>query len=150
MKWSVGAFVVALLILLGACGAGIGNSNNNSGVNGNWTADLSDPSGNLVFAFTTTFQQNSDNSITGSNLVFATPCFGQGATEIGEVGASGKSSGNVNVAFALNIQSGAPVAGGNNLSMQGALNNNTITGTWVLTGVTSGCTGSGSFTMTRM
>jgi hypothetical protein len=30
------------------------------------------------------------------------------------------------------------------------VNNNAITGTWTLTGVTSGCTGSGNFTMTKM
>jgi hypothetical protein len=29
------------------------------------------------------------------------------------------------------------------------VNNNTITGTWTLAGTTSGCTGTGSFTMNK-
>jgi hypothetical protein len=37
----------------------------------------------------------------------------------------------------------------NVLNLNGTVNKNTVTGTWTLTGNTSGCTGSGSFTMQR-
>jgi len=40
-------------------------------------------------------------------------------------------------------------SGGNQLQLNGALHNNTINGTWTLTGSTSGCTGSGTFTMNK-
>jgi hypothetical protein len=40
--------------------------------------------------------------------------------------------------------------GSNTLTMQGTINNNTVTGTWTLTGLTSGCSGSGTFTMNKM
>ena len=149
------ALVLALALAMAGCGSGSNSSSSssNGNVNGNWTANLTDPNGNPVFAFTTSLVQNSDNSIVGANLNFttATPCFGQGATETGGVGASGNFAGNVNAAFTLSIQSGAPGASGNNmLNLQGTLNNNTISGTWVLTGATSGCSGAGNFTMARI
>ena len=146
------AFVTALAVFLSACGSG--NSNNASNVNGNWTASLTDPNGNPVFSLTTSLTQNSDNSLTVANLNFttATPCFGAGTTATGGIVASGNFSGVVNSAFTLSIQSGQPGTSGNNvLNLQGTVaNGNAITGTWVLTGTTSGCTGSGNFTMTRI
>jgi len=48
----------------------------------------------------------------------------------------------------LTITSATP--SGNTLTLQGTVNNNAITGTWTLTGLTPGCTGSGNFTLTRM
>jgi hypothetical protein len=38
---------------------------------------------------------------------------------------------------------------GNTLTLNGTLTNSTIMGTWTLTGLTSGCTGNGNFTMSR-
>ena len=151
MKRFGSALVIALGLLLSACGSGNSNSSNNN-VNGNWTANLTDPNGNPVFSFTTSLVENSDNSVVGTSINFttATPCFSQGTTVTGGVGASGNFSGNFTAAFTLSIQSTAGTSGNNTLNLQGTVNNNTITGTWVLTGVTSGCSGSGSFTMTRM
>lgn len=47
----------------------------------------------------------------------------------------------------MTVQSSTPT--GNTLTLTGAVTGNTITGTWTLTG-SSGCTGSGAFTMTKM
>jgi hypothetical protein len=49
----------------------------------------------------------------------------------------------------MNIQSTA-TSTNNLLTLQGTVNNNTITGNWTLTGTTAGCTGTGSFTMTKI
>lgn len=152
MKRFLIALLLGLTAMLVACGSGSSNMNTANSVTGNWTASLTNPSGTPVLSFTTSLTQNSDNSITGTNLNFttATPCFGQGATETGGFAASGNFNGTVTSVATLSIQSGPPGSSGNNiLNMQGAFNNNTINGTWMLTGPTSGCTGSGNFTMTR-
>ena len=134
--------------------AGCGGSNSNSDtVSGHWTANLTDLSGNPVFSFTTDLNQNSGGStITGTNLNFttATPCFGSDSTETGGFSFSGNFNGNASGAFTLTIQSGTVNSNGNNtLNLQGTLNNNTVNGTWVLSGNGAGCTGSGNFTMNR-
>jgi hypothetical protein len=47
----------------------------------------------------------------------------------------------------MTVQSSTPT--GNTFTLSGAVSGNTIAGTWTLTG-SLGCTGSGSFTMTKM
>ncbi len=151
MKLFGTTILLSIAILLTACGSS--NNNNNTNVNGNWTATLTDQSGNPVFAFTTSLTTNSDGSVTGTNLTFNTNngCFANGATQTGAFSLTGNFSGSVTGGFSLNIQSPATGATGNNtLSLQGTLNNNAISGTWTLAGLQSGCTGSGTFTMTRM
>jgi hypothetical protein len=157
MKQFVTALVLALILSLVACGSGssngLGSTNTPGNVNGNWTANLVNANGTPVFDFTLSLTQNSDNSVVGTNLTFstATPCFGEATTVSGGVGATGNLSGSVNALFTLSVQSGPAGATGNNtLNLQGTVNNNTITGTWVVTGFTSGCSGSGNFTMTRL
>ncbi len=143
--------LLSVALLLTACGSS--NNNNNTNVNGNWTANLTDQSGNQVFSFTTSLTTNSDNSVTGTNLTFTTNngCFSNGATQTGTFGLTGNFNGNVSGAFSLNVTGPATGSTGNNtLSLQGTLNNNAISGTWALAGLQSGCTGSGNFTMTRM
>ena len=145
------AMLLVLGLILGACGGGSGSSSNTTNnVNGNWTAALSDPSGGPTFALTTSLTQDSGTAVSVTNLSFttATPCFSSGGSETGSFILSGNFDGNVTGAFQLSIQSGTP--SGNQLVLQGTVKNNTISGTWILTGVTSGCTGSGNFTMTKM
>lgn len=139
-------FLAALA--LGGCGGG-----NSSGgtVNGNWTASLmGSGSSTPVFAFSTSLTQSTGTTLSVTNFTFTTasPCFVSGGTETGGFTLAGNFSGNVTGALQMTVQSGNP--GGNTLTLQGSVNNNTITGTWVLSGVTSGCTGSGNFTMTKM
>lgn len=62
---------------------------------------------------------------------------------------SGNFNGNVTGAFGMTISTMFPGTQ-NVLTLQGNVNNNTISGMWTLTGVQSGCTGSGNFTFTKM
>jgi hypothetical protein len=141
--------VWALILLgIGLVLAGCGSSTT---VNGNWTAALmSSNAGNPVFNFSATFTQTSGGNLSITNLQFTTgnPCFAGGATATGGFALSGNMNGVTSGGFQMNIQS-APATGNNQLSLQGTVNNNTITGTWTLTGTTAGCMGSGTFTMNK-
>jgi hypothetical protein len=120
-----------------------------SNINGNWTASLIDTHGNQVLAFNTTITESSNSSLSISHFSFSTnsECFVSGETESGTFALSGDFNGNVTGKFGMNVVSGSP--GGNNLTLTGTVNGNTITGTWSLTGSPT-CTGNGTFTMTRM
>jgi len=140
------AILISALLVLGACGGGNSKQNN---IDGHWTAALTNPDGSPAFDFTTNFTQSGGNGVSVTNFQFTStsPCFVSGETETGSFMLSGDFSGKVTGAFGLNIQSGNP--GGNTLVLQGNVNDNTITGTWTLTGITSGCSGSGNFTLTK-
>ena len=141
----VGVVLLSIWLLgLIACGGGSSNT-----INGNWSATLNNEDGSPAFSFRTTLNQNNGTTITGTNLAFntATPCFSSVHSETGGFTLSGNTNGTVSGGFELTVQSGNP--SGNVLTMTGTVANNTITGTWTLTGVTSGCTGSGNFTMTK-
>jgi hypothetical protein len=138
------------LLVLGLTLIGCGTSSNKAGnVNGNWTATLTDNNGAQVFAFKTSLAEATNGTLTISNFSFSTnsPCFVSGETESGSFALTGNFNGNVAGKFGMNVQSGAP--GGNTLTLSGVVSGNTITGSWTLSGGTS-CTGSGSFTMTKM
>jgi hypothetical protein len=138
------------LLVLGLTLIGCGTSSNKAGsVNGNWTATLRDNNGGQVFAFTTSLVETTSGTLTINNFSFSTnsPCFVAGETESGSFALSGNFNGNVAGKFGMNVQSGSP--GGNTLTLSGVVSGNTITGSWTLSGGPS-CTGSGSFTMTKM
>lgn len=141
--------LVALGSVLVACGGGGGTSGN---ITGNWAATLTNPDGTVAFAFTTSLSQNNGNStVNVTKLSFSTarPCLDSPTTESGSFTLSGDFNGNVTGAFGMTISTMFPGTQ-NVLSLQGNVNNNTISGTWNLTGVQSGCTGSGNFTLTKM
>jgi hypothetical protein len=140
-------FSVLSLFLAGCGGGNPGPGPGN--INGNWTATLSDSGGSPVFAFTTSFHEGTGSDVTVSNFTFTTssPCFASGGTETASFALSGNFGGSVTGSFELTIQSATP--SGNTLTLQGTVKNNVISGTWTLSGVTSGCTGNGSFTITR-
>jgi len=142
------AILVAVGLILVACGGG-GSSSSNS-VTGNWTATLTNTDGTPAFAFTTSLTQSNGTAVTGANLTFTTStgCFSSAASQTGSFVLSGNFNGNITGAFQLTVTSATP--SGNTLTLQGTVNNNAITGTWTLTGLTPGCTGSGNFTLTRM
>jgi hypothetical protein len=145
---AVGITLFAVLVLAG-CGGG--NSSQSGTVNGNWTASLMDNGTSTpVFAFTTVLSESTGSSLNVTQFKFtsSSPCFVSGETETGGFSLTGDFNGNVKGAFQMAVQSGNP--SGNTLTLQGTANGNTITGTWILSGVSSGCTGSGNFTMTRM
>jgi hypothetical protein len=144
MKRSFVNLILFSTMLLAACGGG-----NSGNVNGTWTASLTNPDGSPAFNFTTSLTQNNGTNVSGTNINFTTssPCFSTVSSETGGFTLSGNTNGVTTGSFELTIQSGTP--SGNVMTLNGTLNNNTITGTWTLTGVTSGCTGNGNFTMNR-
>src|SRR3954452_13601551 len=142
--------VLAVVGILSACGGG--NSQTNM-LTGNWTAALSDPNGSPALAFTTSLQQsNGGSTVNVSNLSFTTnqSCFPSGSTATGAFVLSGNFNGQTSGSFQMTVQSDTSTANSNLLTLQGTDHNNVISGTWTLTGVTSGCTGSGNFIMNRM
>jgi len=133
------------------CGCGGGSSSSPANISGNWNATLmSSGNSSPVLSFTTSFAQSNGSSlnVTRFNFTTSSPCFVSDETESAGFTLAGNFNGDVTGAFQLAVQSGSP--SGNTLTLQGSVNNATISGTWVLSGVTSGCTGSGSFTMTKM
>ena len=141
---------VAMLLLVGVMLVGCGsNSNNKGNVSGNWTATLMDTQGNQSFAFTTVLVDQGDGNVSVSKFGFSSNsnCFVSGTTETGTFGLTGNFNGNVKGTFGMTITSGTP--SGNTLTLSGTVNGSTISGTWSLIG-SLGCTGSGTFTMTKM
>jgi hypothetical protein len=130
--------------------AGCGSNSHNGNINGNWTAALmNSSSGTPAFNFTTTLTEMTNGGLSVTNLSFSTnsPCFASGTTATGGFTLSGNQNGVTSGGFAMNITSNG--ASSNVLALQGTVQNNTITGTWALTGTTAGCAGSGNFTMNK-
>jgi hypothetical protein len=136
-------------------GCGGGSSSSNSNINGNWKATLTNPDGTPAYAFTTSFTQSSGNdTVTVTNFSFTTAgsCFSsQSTAETGSFALSGNFNGNVAGTFGMNITTMFPGSQTQNvLALQGTVTGgNTISGTWNLTGQ-SGCSGKGTFTITKM
>jgi len=145
MKW----FAAVLLLLISLALIGCGSNSNASNINGNWNATLISGGNSTAFTFGTSLMVNGDGSLSISNFSFTTssPCFVSGETESGSFTLTGNFNGMVNGKFGYAVQSGSPT--GNALTLSGTANGNTISGTWTLTG-SSGCTGSGTFTMTKV
>ena len=146
MKQFAVTFVALISLALIGCGS---NSSNPTNINGTWNATLINSGNATVFTFGTALTVNGDSSLSVSNFSFSTnsPCFVSGETESGSFTLSGNFNGTVNGKFGFTVQSGSPA--GNNLTLSGTANGNTISGTWSLTG-SSGCTGNGTFTMTKV
>jgi hypothetical protein len=143
------ALLTAVSLFFTGCGGG-NSAPGTSNINGNWTAMLSDSGGTSIFTFTTSFRQSGGADVTVTNFAFtnSSPCFVSGGSETASFVLGGNFSGDVTGSFELKIQSETP--SGNMLALQGMVKNNTISGTWMLSGVTSGCTGNGNFTINRM
>jgi hypothetical protein len=147
MKQLAIAVLLVFVLTLTACG-GAGDPGT---VNGNWTAALTNTDGTSAFAFTLFLTAAGSNGLNVTNFKFTTssPCFLTPTTETGSFGLGGNFNGNVTGSFGLSISTMSP-AETNVLTLQGNVNGQTITGTWALTGATSGCTGSGNFTIIKM
>ena len=151
-------FAVSLLLIfvlsLIACGGGYGGNSSGtttttSGVDGNWTTTMLNSSGAQVMVFTSAISHSGTYTVTATNMQFTTgmACFPTGASATGAV----MPSGNAN-SFGMTIQSANTTGTMNTtvLTLQGSLTNATVSGTWTMNGITSGCSGSGSFSMTKM
>jgi hypothetical protein len=141
-------FVVTVLMVLGLALVGCGSNSNSADVNGNWTGTLLSNGHTTTFAFGATLATTGSSGLTVSNFNFTTnsPCFQSDTTETGGFTVSGNFNGQTNGAFTMAVQSGIPA--GNTLTLTGTVHGNTISGTWTLSG-SAGCTGSGTFTMTK-
>jgi hypothetical protein len=143
-------FAVVVLLGLGLTLVGCGsNDKNPANINGTWNAALLSNGNTTNFDFGTSFSVKGDGSLNVTSFSFTTSssCFASGETESGSFTLGGDFNGNVKGQFGMTVQSENP--SGNTLALTGAVNGNTITGNWTLTG-TSGCTGNGTFTMTKM
>src|SRR6266851_5494506 len=145
-------WVIVLLALgMTMVGCSSGNGSNSTNVNGTWSASLTDSQNAPTYAFTTTLTEVSGGSVSISNFTFTSTgsCFVDGqTTETGSFTLSGDFSGNVKGTFGMTIVS--TTSGGPQLTLQGGVgSNNTITGTWSLSGSTA-CSGSGNFTFTKV
>lgn len=141
-------FAVLVLLCVGMALGGCGSSSNSTDINGNWNATLLSNGNTTSFAFGTTLHVNGDGSVSVSNFKFTTtsPCFGSGTTETGGFTLSGNFNGQTSGAFTMSVQSANP--SGNTLTLTGTDHGNTISGNWTLTG-SSGCAGTGTFTMNK-
>jgi len=142
-------FAVTALFVLGLTLAGCGSGSNPANINGNWNATLLSTGNTTAFAFGTTLHVNGDGSVTVSSFSFTetSSCFESDTTETGAFTLSGSVNGQVNGTFGMSVQSGTPA--GNTLTLSGTAHGNTITGNWTLTG-SAVCTGTGTFTMTKV
>jgi hypothetical protein len=139
---------IAILLALGLMLTACGGSNDPGTINGNWSASLT---GDQTFSFTLFLTAAGSNGLTVTNFQFVSdsPCFATATTETGSFGIGGNFNGNVTGTFGLTVSTTSP-ADVNVLTLQGMVNGKTITGNWILTGATGGCSGKGSFTIVKM
>jgi len=142
-------FAVALLVAVGLVLAGCGSNHNASNINGTWNATLLSNGNSTNFNFGTSLTANGNGGVTVVNFSFTTnsPCFANSETETGSFTLSGNFNGQVNGTFGMTIQSSGSAQ--NTLVLNGTAAGNTISGRWTLVG-SAGCTGSGTFVMTKM
>ena len=143
-------FAIITLLTLGLTLTGCGNTRGN--IDGNWTTTLiTPPGGTPVFAFQTNFTGSGGGAFTVTSITFTTAgtCFNTPPfTKTGTVSLTGDYNGHVTGSFGLTITTQFTSGTNNVLTLNGAVTNNTITGTWTLTG-SNGCSGNGIFTSTR-
>jgi hypothetical protein len=144
-------FAVALLLgaALTLVGCGSNSSSNSGNINGTWNAALVDTNNQPYFKFGTSLVVNGDGTLAVTNLTItsASPCFTTAESESGSFMLSGNFNGQVKGTFNFVLTSASPA--GSTLTLSGSANGGTISGTWILGG-SFGCTGNGTFTMTKM
>jgi hypothetical protein len=143
--------VMALLafgLIMAGCGSSNSGNTSANNINGTWSASLMNSDGTSAFGFSANFAQASGNSVNVTNFTITSPspCFPSTTAETGTFGLSGNSNGTVTGTFGMTVTTMYPGATNNLLTLQGAVNGKTITGTWTLTGL-SGCSGNGTFTI---
>lgn len=153
MKLFWAPILVVALLFLSACGDGSSNKQQ-ANATGNWTTTLtSNATGQQTLTFNFGMNQ-SGNTFTMSNMNFPVPneCFGSSSVMVGQMMTSGMMSG-MQMQITMDMWSNADKSG-NHLTMQVGMptgNNNQMTGTFTLAGVTPGCTSQpGTVTMSRM
>lgn len=145
MKKLATAILLTMSMMLAGCGS---NSHATGNINGNWAATLTS-SGSTMFAFTTLLTVNAGGSLGTTNFVLTvnnSSCSFPSTTESGMFTLTGNFNGMVNGSFNYVVMStGSEV---NTLTLNGTVTNGQIAGNWTVSGATSGCSGTGTFTMT--
>lgn len=129
-----------------ACGS---SSSNPTTINGVWNATLTEANNQSYGSLGLSLVVNNDGTLSVTNLTITSPspCFGSANTASGSFTVSGNLNGNTSGSLSLTVTSGSPA--GNTLKLSGMETGNTISGTWTLGGTYPGCSGNGTFTMTR-
>lgn len=148
MRKSIG---IVVLLTLGLVMLGCGSSSSTN-INGNWSASLTSTQGGTpLYTFSTTFTEVSGGGVSVTNFTLTSAngtCMTGQSTETGSFTLGGNFNGNVTGTFGMTITT-QDTGGQDVLTLQGGVSsNNTITGTWSLTG-TSACSGQGTFTINR-
>lgn len=153
MKTLLAIVLIAGLLGLGACGSS-NTDQQQASATGNWTASLTNSvTGQQTFTFNFGMNQNGNNlAMTNMSFPNMNNCFGPGSVMSGQMTSSGMMMG-MQMQMSMEMWSNSDKTG-NHLSMQMSMpsgNNNQMSGTYTLTGVTSGCTSqTGTVTMNRM
>lgn len=155
MRIALATCALGLSLALVACGNGYNNKPAN--LSGNWNITLLQTNGTSAFAFSTSLTEVGGSILNGSNVTFnpATSCFASQISESGAVqfsggGGYGYYSGGGTTAMSLTVKGLSSSGVTDTLNMQGTVNpDNSVSGTWTLSGVSASCSGSGSFTMTK-
>jgi hypothetical protein len=130
---------------MGGCGGAMGPTA--TGINGNWTATLSNVEGSIAYQFSAAFAQGNGTQLNITNLTFTTqtvcPLSGSGLE--GSFTATGSSNGKVAGTFAMSMSQ--LNVGGPTLALQGNLSNGVISGSWNVEGIVPNCSGNGTFTI---
>jgi hypothetical protein len=151
--------LLLLAIVFGFIFALLGCGNNQlkpADLSGDWTATLLKTNGGTAFSFSMSITEVGSTVLNVSNVVFnpATSCFQSQISASGVVRLVSSGYGYYTsfgtTAMSLTVKGSAAGGGTNTLNLQGTVNpDNTVSGTWTLTGVSATCSGSGAFTMTR-
>jgi hypothetical protein len=147
------AVVIGFVLVLLGCG---NNQLKAADLSGDWTATLLKTSGGTAFSFSTSMREVGSTVLNVSNVVFnpATSCLQSEISASGVVRLASSGYGYYTAfgtsAMSLTVKGSAPGGGTDILNLQGTVNpDNTVSGMWILTGVSANCSGSGAFTMTR-
>jgi hypothetical protein len=147
---------LALGVLAALLGCGNRNQVRPANLSGNWTANLQKANGSTVFSFTSSITEVGNTVLNVSSVSFnpATSCFQSqvGASGLAQFSSSGYGyyTGGGVTAMSLTVKGLAAGGGTDTLTLQGTANpDNSVSGTWTLNGVSTSCSGSGAFTMTR-
>lgn len=132
--------LIALGLTMAGCGNSTAGSSGVNGINGNWSADLTNADGSIAYRFTATFTQGPGGVLNVTNLQVVPdgPCLFTGE-------AAGGSFTSASGAFGLSMSEmnvGGPIA-----SFQGTSGPGRISGAWTASGVLPQCSGNGTFTM---
>lgn len=148
MKYISVTFLAFLAAILTSCGG----SSTAKNISGSWNASILNANGSSAYTFTTNLAQSGGTDVTVSSFGFTSPapCFtalmGQAAT----FSVTGSSHGFQTGPFTMTVETALGTQVENILTLTGNRNSGGgISGTWSGTGF-SGCTGSGTFSMSAM